>query len=859
MSKQPFPGEERPFDCGASSSRRRSDVFKAVSRRFTPSDHAKIVILALVPPAQLHTWLEVLEPVASAEPAALLLVSSIASAAESASDSAASQAPPLALSEAGSELCRGAVLVVDPSRNLVVRGQRLVMAERRRASSIDALSCSLAAEYGGRVIGLVPSELGEDGLLGLQALKARGAVLLAAGFSVHGPDPLPPHVRDLVDTSVARPALATEVARLVEYRCAAHRLPRDSDAELEAIVGLLERHGAADAGRYGRPFIRRCVRRRMWLHRVPTLEEYVVALREDPDEATALVRELAWRAPKRLRATTAIGRERRDASKRRALEAELALVRVELGRRREELTRANADIHNLLESTRVAALLLDRDLRVRSFTSAAQDLFDMVAADRGKPVTELHRRFFFDDLDGALFEALRTNSTQEALVESEAGRRYTMAITPYRSLDDRSDGIVVTFSDITEQAVMAELGRSALDATDFDAFLLRTLQAVKRTLAVDLCEILQLSEDGGSLLPLARVGWEIRTPEAAPADRGVSALADREPILLDAEALRATPHLAGAHVSAGARVVLRNDQGDPLGLLGVYSRALRRFSKRDLVFLQGVGSVLTSAFQRKDVEETHAREHERAALRRLEDQLRRAERLASLGTFAAGIAHELNNPLSNIALSAEYAEKTADPERRAKLLANIVGNAQRCGQIVESVLRFARDEATRRWLVDVNPVVRHAVDLVKSYVGSERMTVSLDLVEPSPQIVCNPTEMEQVFVNLLRNAVEAHPDRCHIRLRSERAGDRVRIWISDNGPGIAPADRERIFDPFFSTRRSAGGTGLGLSITHRILAAHGGSIRVLNDAGPGATFELDLPREGSEAKEARHGEDLTSR
>jgi signal transduction histidine kinase len=197
--------------------------------------------------------------------------------------------------------------------------------------------------------------------------------------------------------------------------------------------------------------------------------------------------------------------------------------------------------------------------------------------------------------------------------------------------------------------------------------------------------------------------------------------------------------------------------------------------------------------------------------------------------------------LSNIVLSADYAAKTPDASRRVKLLDAIHDNALRCGRIVESVLRFARDEATEKWPTDLNPLAHHAAEQVVSYVGAHKLNVTFELVEPSPCLRCNPTEIEQVFVNLLRNAAQAHPEQCHVRIRSEINGKDVRISVADDGPGIAPSDLERVFDPFYSTQRAAGGTGLGLSITHRILATHGGSIRATSTKGTGANFELRLP------------------
>lgn len=238
----------------------------------------------------------------------------------------------------------------------------------------------------------------------------------------------------------------------------------------------------------------------------------------------------------------------------------------------------------------------------------------------------------------------------------------------------------------------------------------------------------------------------------------------------------------------------------------------------------------------------------------------RADRLASLGAFAADMAHELKNPLGSIALSAEYALSTPDPERRTKLLSSIARNAERCGHLVENVLHFARGEALARTSADINWVVQRALDVACSHHGPERLQVSVNLTEPSPRVRCNVTELEQVFVNLLRNAVEAHPGCCHVRLTSAPADRRVKLLFSDDGPGVPASARDKIFEPFYSTKRDEGGTGLGLSISSRVVAAHGGSIRLVSDGSSGATFELEFPceRPGTE-EEADNGADLGGR
>jgi len=408
-------------------------------------------------------------------------------------------------------------------------------------------------------------------------------------------------------------------------------------------------------------------------------------------------------------------------------------------------------------------------------------------------------------------------------------------------------------------AVTSEVGLCALAAPDLPGFSKATSLLVSRALEADAAEMLVLSQDGSELSQLATTGPIALASESTAETAVRRVLGSQEPVLLDEREFW-PEHLRGFGITSGARVAVRLENGEPVAVFGIYGRAPSFITREHLPLMSSLANVISRAFARHAQEERRSSELEASVFRASEERLRRLEHLAALGTYAAGIAHELNNPIGTIALSAEYAVRTEDPERRAKLLDNIVANAQRCGRIVESVLRFAKDETTRKWSVDLNALIRQCVDLVKTYVGQERIVVDLDLNEPAAKIVCNPTEIEQVFVNLLRNAVEAHPGRCRVCIRCSLFERHARIVISDDGPGIAKANRDRVFDPFFSTRRGSGGSGLGLSITHRILTGHGGSIRLRSERGAGATFEIELPLEGRDGQEAAaHGKDSLGR
>ena len=221
----------------------------------------------------------------------------------------------------------------------------------------------------------------------------------------------------------------------------------------------------------------------------------------------------------------------------------------------------------------------------------------------------------------------------------------------------------------------------------------------------------------------------------------------------------------------------------------------------------------------------------------------RSQRLASIGTLAAGIAHEINNPLGGTLLAAQYAlEFKDDASAVTTALKAIVRQTKRCGEIVKSVLTFAQEGRTERHPAELNSIVRHARDLMRSYADERGSTIELDLADALPLVVMNQTEMGLAIVNLIRNAVQADAKRIQIRTLLTPAA--VDLSVRDDGSGISREEMQHIFEPFYTTRERQGGTGLGLSIVHGITTSHDGSIDIESQVGQGTTITLSFPRTG---------------
>ncbi|HEV8617660.1 MAG TPA: histidine kinase N-terminal 7TM domain-containing protein [Methylomirabilota bacterium] len=234
------------------------------------------------------------------------------------------------------------------------------------------------------------------------------------------------------------------------------------------------------------------------------------------------------------------------------------------------------------------------------------------------------------------------------------------------------------------------------------------------------------------------------------------------------------------------------------------------------------------------------------ARRRAEEALRQNEKLASLGQLLAGVAHELNNPLSVIVGHTTLLLRTPPGSAGAAArVEKIATAAERCGRIVKSFLAIARQRVTEHSTTDVNRVLREAADFLAYQLAVDEVAITFDLRD-LPPIWADPHQLHQVVLNLLTNARHAlravgGPRRIVISSRHDPARERVRFAIADNGPGIPPALRQRIFEPFFTTKPAGMGSGLGLSVCRGIVAAHEGSIAVEGADGGGAAFVVELP------------------
>jgi len=265
----------------------------------------------------------------------------------------------------------------------------------------------------------------------------------------------------------------------------------------------------------------------------------------------------------------------------------------------------------------------------------------------------------------------------------------------------------------------------------------------------------------------------------------------------------------------------------------------------EIVMFLAVGTVtgiLSDREQRRRMELQKIAQQLRRVYRELQDsfeQVRRADRLSAIGQLAAGLAHEIRNPLSSIDGAAEVLEDAAGSEEvRRETLGIIRKECARLNRLLKSLLDFARPRHPERRGVEVAAVLDSVIELVRHSAGKGIRLVR-DAPSDLPALFCDEEQIAQVVLNLTLNAAQAMPDGGEVHLSAERRDGGVVIRVRDQGTGIQDEHLDRLFDPFFTTKST--GTGLGLSVVHQIVTQHGGNVSIEKNPDKGMTFSVFFP------------------
>ncbi|MEZ5536832.1 MAG: chemotaxis protein CheB [Thiolinea sp.] len=504
-----------------------------------------------------------------------------------------------------------------------------------------------------------------------------------------------------------------------------------------------------------------------------------------------------------------------------SLNEEMITVNNQLHDQVQDLEAANSDIANLLNSTSVATLFLDRKLRVRRFTPSATKLFRLIPADIGRSLEDIRLRYTDGDLMEQAHSVLATLQPFEEVVVSDEGNSYLYRIFPYRTLDDRIDGLVLTFVDITElkqtqealQTAQSRL-RALVDSTT-DAIYIKDMQgkfvSLNQSAADNLgkpCEEI-----------LGRDDSEFLTEEAAK----IIMQTDAE-IIKKGEIITLEEHVpildGSARTFQSTKGPIRTEDGTIIGLFGI---------SRDIT-------------ESKRLEQ----EHREAILQ--EKHLAEAANHAKT-VFLTNMSHEIRTPLSALLGMARLGkQKSVDNETQA-LFSHIADAGDHLLAVLNDILDLSKITAGKLG-IDSRPFVpaellEHCGAIVRDSAEEKGLGFNIEDSQKLPECVLGDAQrLTQILLNLLSNAVK-FTEQGSVTLSMQREGDMTHFVVRDTGIGMTDEQLQRLFLPFEqaddSLTRSAGGSGLGLTISRSLAHLMDGDISVTSRPGRGSCFTLSLP------------------
>jgi PAS domain S-box-containing protein len=277
----------------------------------------------------------------------------------------------------------------------------------------------------------------------------------------------------------------------------------------------------------------------------------------------------------------------------------------------------------------------------------------------------------------------------------------------------------------------------------------------------------------------------------------------------------------------------------PIGIMGIASKEDRHYSSNDENLLVAISRQLATTIEKVQLYEETCRAYE--DLRRTQEQLLQSEKMSAVGQLISGVAHELNNPLTAILGYAQMLEGAGLDHRSADYVRKLFKQAQRTHRIVQNLLSFARQRKPQKQEVDLRKVLEESLTLREYDLKVNNVTLEREIPEDVPSVVADPHQLEQVFLNVINNALDAIVEGSGsglLKVRVFKKDALVCVQFDDSGPGFK--DPARIFDPFYTTKSVGKGTGLGLSICYGILKEHGGEIVARNREEGGATIEVRL-------------------
>jgi len=415
-----------------------------------------------------------------------------------------------------------------------------------------------------------------------------------------------------------------------------------------------------------------------------------------------------------------------------------------------------------------------------------------------------------------------------------------------------------------ELMVLNSIAETLSYTLDLNESVQRTLRQMLELFELDVASLYLLDKDDVTIRRVAAVGHRSALAKTSPAlslPTGlIQQLRSTHATFLSVQGLPLPAVVRQIQEREGIRsayVVTLWTKERIIGGLVVGSRKLKEFSVADISLLTAVGSQVASAVDHSRLYEETRQAYEN--LRRTQEQLVHSEKLAAVGQLISGVAHELNNPLTAILGYSQLLSSSGEIGPQALGYSEkMYKQALRTHRIVQNLLSFARQHKPERVPVRLNAIIEDTLALRDYDLRMSHIHVHLQLAEDLPEVPADPHQLQQVFLNLINNAVDAILEtgsEGELWVYTSIESERVCAEFVDSGPGVK--DSSRVFDPFYTTKPVGKGTGLGLSICYGIVTEHGGNIRVKNVPGKGASFRIELPVRSQVPAETNHKQEAS--
>jgi len=510
---------------------------------------------------------------------------------------------------------------------------------------------------------------------------------------------------------------------------------------------------------------------------------------------------------------------------------ELLSLNEELQNKNAELARLNSDLNNVFSSTNIPMIIVGNDLRIKSFTPTARKVMNVIATDVDRPIGDIKLNIDIANLEEMIREVIDDMVPKGTEVQDKEGRWYSVRIRPYRTLDNRIEGVVLTMIDIdvikrTQDELQGALNynraiietiREPLLVLDKDARILSVNKSFCKMFMVQASDV-----ENKLLYELGAHQWD--RPELRKLLQGALS---RNTVFNDYEVSFDFPNIGQKTMLLNARQIKMYGKAKEMVLLAIEDITRRKAAddvlKRDSIAL---GKMVDKRSR---------------ALLDLRMKLERKQRLSDVGTLAATVAHELRNTLAAINVAAYNIRRKMKDPRAEESLRSIEKKVSEGAQIINNILRYSKISTPRFEWVEINGIMRECLHELTERFAAQGISVNEKLgFTEELSVEVDPVQLKEVFFNILYNAIDAVGKKAgKIEIESKATGSAVSVVIKDNGEGMEKKHLKKAADPFFTTK--AKGTGLGLAVCKQMLALHDGSLGIESDKGKGAAVRVTIP------------------